>query len=128
VSKHVRELVHWCQAHEIAVIGYGSLGGSKNKTGLEQRTSDAVAEVASAHQVSTAQVLLRYVLQHGVAVIPGATSREHIADNLEVRRTSFALSTEEMRHIESGEKPARFRSWKGLCADGNTHSGMRCID
>jgi len=128
VSKHVRELVQWCQAHEIAVIGYGSLGGSKNKTGLEQRTSDAVAEVASAHQVSTAQVLLRYVLQHGVAVIPGATSREHIADNLEVRRASFALSTEEMRHIESGEKPARFRSWKGLCADGNTHSGMRCID
>jgi diketogulonate reductase-like aldo/keto reductase len=39
------------------------------------------------------QVLLRWALARGVAVIPGATSAEHIRENLHLR--PFVLSEED---------------------------------
>jgi 2,5-diketo-D-gluconate reductase A len=116
-QQQAHELVKWCQQHRIVVVAYGSLGGSKN---VGQRSA-AVASVAKRHRVSNAQVLLRWALQRGVVVIPGATSREHIADNLALQRTaplSLRLSDDDIHEIDSSGVPDRFKLWKGLCTEG----------
>ena len=56
-----------------------------------------ILAIAKAHEVSAAQVILRWDLQRGIAVIPGSSDPEHIRENLDL--FGFALSVEEMEKI-----------------------------
>jgi diketogulonate reductase-like aldo/keto reductase len=96
VEEKIHENVKWCLDHGIAVTAYGSLGGQYHK-GLED---PKVQAVASKHGKTPAQVLLRWALYQGVAVIPGATSEHHIVENLEAG--NFELDADE-------SKPSFFR-------------------
>jgi len=117
VSSQTRSLVRWCQERKITVIAYGSLGGSANR---DANGMAAVHAAAHKYSVSTAQVLLRWALQQGVVVIPGATSEGHIAENLRLLRPRWSLTEREMRDIEASQPPSSFKRWRGLCADGDT--------
>ena len=62
-------------------------------------------EIAEAHGVSSAQVVLRWDLQRGIVVIPGSSNPEHIRENLDL--FGFSLTDEEMERIseiDRGEK------------------------
>lgn len=72
------ENVKWCQANGVAITAYGSLGSNYHK-GLEDAK---VLAVAKKHDATPAQVLLRWALDQGVAVVPGATSEAHIAEDI----------------------------------------------
>ena len=109
VSDEAHQLVRWCQRKRIEVVAYGSLGGSKNKA-----RGSAVAAVAARKNVSSAQVLLRWALDHNVRVIPGATTMKHIADNLAVSASTFELSSDDKKAIEQSERPTQFASWRPL--------------
>lgn len=89
VADDVYENVRWCLDHGVAVTAYGSLGGQYHD-GLHDTTVQAVA---SKHSVSSGQVLLRWALHQGVAVIPGATTEKHILEDLDVG--SFELDADE---------------------------------
>ena len=102
------EAVDWCKANGIAVTAYGSLGGAQN-----QARGEAVAAVATAHGVLPSQVLLRWATARGVAVIPGATSAEHIGQNLAL--PPLALSEAELAALGStAARPAEFKAWGNL--------------
>ena len=59
-------------------------------------------EIAAAHRKSAAQVILRWDLQKGVAVIPGSGNPDHIRNNISI--FDFELSAEEMKQIAALEK------------------------
>ena len=61
-------------------------------------TAACVAQ--EAHGVSAAQVLLRWALEKGVAVIPKASSEQRVAMNAELH--GFALSAEELAALDAG--------------------------
>ncbi len=67
------------------------------------RASDLAAptltEVADACQVTPAQVVLRWHLQHGVVVIPKSVTPERISANADV--FSFQLTAEQMSRIDA---------------------------
>ena len=114
VHSEAHEIVSWCQGHDIAVIAYGSLGGSSNSRGGSLNATAAVADVARAHGVSPAALLLRWALDRRVAVIPGATSAEHIGANLHVPSVG-GLSEAELEKIgASAARPRTFKSWANL--------------
>lgn len=50
-----------------------------------------VLEIAQGHGKSPAQVLLRHLIQQGVAVIPKSSSKHHIKENFQVKLISFDL-------------------------------------
>lgn len=102
------DIVRHCQAHGIAVTAYGSLGSAKNRAGA----GPGVAAVAARHGSSSAQVLLRWALARGAAVIPGATSAAHIRDNLSV--DGAALSAEDERLIEADGRPSGWKAWHNM--------------
>jgi diketogulonate reductase-like aldo/keto reductase len=58
-----------------------------------------LADAAAAHAKSPQQVVLRWHLQHGIAVIPKSTHRERIAANLDV--FDFELTDAEMERIDA---------------------------
>ena len=64
-----------------------------------------IAAIAEAHEVTPAQVILRWNLQRGVVVNPGSSDPDHIRENLDI--FGFALSEDEMAQIselDRGEK------------------------
>lgn len=70
--------------------------GGRGHTGA-LLTDPAIVEIARAHNVSSAQVILRWHLQRGVSAIPGSSDPEHIAENISV--FEFALDDAQMQAI-----------------------------
>jgi len=110
VPEETKELVRWCQSQGIAVTAYGSLGGEGNKA-----NGKVIKEIAEKQSVSKSQVLLRWALNHGVAVIPGSNNPAHIMENLDLVRVK--LDAEDSKALENAQKPERFRRWHS-CKSG----------
>lgn len=62
-------------------------------------SNETLKEIAEAHGKSPAQVILRWDLQHGVAVIPGSSNPDHQKENISV--FDFELTPEEMARIDA---------------------------
>lgn len=88
-----REVIEFCQREGIVVESYSPLTEG-------QHLNDArLTEIAEAHGVSTAQVLIRWVLQHGFVVIPRSDNPAHIRDNIDI--FDFELTGDEMARLDS---------------------------
>lgn len=87
------ELVRLCHDNGVAVTAYAPLG---RKHVLED---PAIVAVAQKHDVTPAQVSLRWLLQKGCIVIPRSTSEEHLRENMGVY--DWALSGVDMAAIDA---------------------------
>ncbi|MGV8978585.1 MAG: aldo/keto reductase [Cellulomonas sp.] len=85
------QLVADLAARGVELEGYSPL----KRTDL---THPTLVAVAATHGVSPAQVVLRWHLDHHVAVIPKSVHRDRIAANLDVLR--FALTPDEVARID----------------------------
>ena len=97
------DVIPFIQELGIVVQGWYPLGG-RGHTG-ELLGDPVISEIAGAHGVSPAQVILRWNLQKGVVVIPGSSNPDHIRENTELYH--FSLTEDEMARIGSldrGEK------------------------
>lgn len=97
------EVIPFIQDLGIVVQGWYPLGG-RGHTG-ELLGDSVISEIAGAHGVSSAQVILRWNLQKGVVVIPGSSNPDHIRENTEIYH--FSLTEDEMARINAldrGEK------------------------
>jgi D-xylose reductase len=84
------KLLRFCDSKGIAVTAFSSFGaGSYVELGmatvqescLEEQT---VKDIAGAHSVSPAQVVLRWAVQRGTAVIPKSVKPERMAENYNI--------------------------------------------
>lgn len=62
-------------------------------------SNEVLAEIASAHQKSVAQVVLRWLIQRDVIVIPKTVIIDRMVENMDV--FDFGLSAQEMEKIET---------------------------
>jgi 2,5-diketo-D-gluconate reductase A len=74
----------------VAVEGYSSLKGTRLR-------HPVLAEIASSHGVTPAQVVLRWHLELGITVIPKSARPERIESNLDL--FGFSLTPEEMARL-----------------------------
>jgi len=87
--------------HGILTQAWSPIGGiTFYRDGSHGSTLDdpVIANTASAHAKTPAQVMLRWGLQHGRSVIPKSTKPSRIAENINV--FDFELSTDEMAAID----------------------------
>lgn len=59
--------------------------------------NETIVKIANAHNVTAAQVILRWHLQRGVVAIPGSSNPDHIRENISVFH--FSLTDDEMNEI-----------------------------
>ncbi|SDP27577.1 Aldo/keto reductase [Nakamurella panacisegetis] len=88
-------------AHGILTQAWSPIGGiTFYREGAHTSTlqDPTIVEIASAHDKSAAQVMLRWHLQQGRSVIPKSTKPHRIAENLAV--FDFALSSREIDAID----------------------------
>ena len=88
--------------HGIAIEAHGPLGHGK------LLADETIARLAASRGMSTAQVLLRWHVQHGRIVIPKSSRRERMEENLKV--FDFELSAEEIATIDALDKGEDGRS------------------
>jgi 2,5-diketo-D-gluconate reductase A len=91
-----RALLEACQRHHIVAEAYSPLGTGRH---LSNRTVKAVAERVGR---TPAQVLLRWCIQRGLAVISKSTHRERIEDNGQI--FDFELSSQDMAELDAGDE------------------------
>ena len=98
-----KDVVPFIQNHGIVVQCWYPLGGRGYTA--ELLDNETITAIAAAHNVSSAQVILRWDLQRGIVVIPGSANPEHIKENLDL--FGFELTDDEMEQIaalDRGEK------------------------
>ena len=85
----------YLREHGIAVEAWGPLG--QGRWALDSLAP--IADAATAHGKTPAQVILRWHLQSGTIAIPKASTREHMDENFAV--VDFELSGAEMAAIDA---------------------------
>lgn len=91
------DVIPYIQDLGIVVESWYPLGGRGYTK--ELLTNETIVAIAGAHNVSAAQVILRWDLQNGVIVMPGSSNPEHIKENLDI--FGFELSDDEMEQIKA---------------------------
>ncbi|KAK2841736.1 hypothetical protein Q5P01_011936 [Channa striata] len=107
------ELIDFCKSKNIALTAYSPYGSPARPPELLRGETDphkllddpVVADVAKKHQRSPAQVLLRFHVQQGIAVIPKSDKPHHILENTKI--FDFSLTDEDMRALRGLD-----RGWK----------------
>jgi diketogulonate reductase-like aldo/keto reductase len=97
-----KDLLEFCRSHGIQLEAYSPL------TKGHKLHDPRLAGVASKYSKSSAQILVRWALQHRLVVIPKSAKRERILENADV--FDFAISPEDMRFLDSFNEDLR-TSW-----------------
>jgi D-xylose reductase len=113
------KLLRFCKESGIVVTAFSPLGAAsyysigmagEGDSALEQLV---VRDIAARHNKSPAQVLLRWGVQRGTAVIPKSTREERLRENLAI--FDFELTPEEMALISALNRNRRFNDPGVFC-------------
>lgn len=96
-----KELLKFCNQNQIRLIAYRPFGKGK----LLQE-NPLFNEIGKKYRKSGAQVILRWLVQKDVPVIPKASSKKHMAENFAI--FDFALTEKEMQSIDELNKNHRY--------------------
>jgi len=98
----------WCRRHGTALVAYTPFGQSSAPFDARTRQGKVLEKIAAAHQATSRQVALRFLLRHPeVFVIPKASSVAHVEEN--AGAAALELSEAELAAIDAAFPPARPR-------------------
>jgi len=93
-------LVKYCLSRHICVAAHSPLGGGKANE--EEYTNSPspledpiVMDIATSHNITPAQVLLRFLLQSGIVVLPKSVKASRMKENIQILSSSSSSSTVE---------------------------------
>lgn len=109
-----RKLIEFCQDKGITVAAYAPLAGFAPKKREEKGwptiyTDQTIGGIAEKHQRTPAQVVLRFLLQRQLAVLPKSENPDRIRENFEA--LDFELTADEVKEIYNCDRGMR------LCDD-----------
>ncbi|XP_029377841.1 aldo-keto reductase family 1 member B1 [Echeneis naucrates] len=112
------EMIEFCKSKNITLIAYSPFGSPERPPHQMRGDKDphklledpVVTDIAKKHGRSSAQVLLRYHVQQGIAVIPKSDKPHHILENTKI--FDFYLPEEDMRALRGLD-----RGWKACVLD-----------
>lgn len=108
------QLVKYCQDNGIVVVSYFSLGnlgyvqleekrGKKTTLGFGKVLTDpTVLQIADKHKRSPAQILLKFLVQKNIAVIPKSVTPGRIKENISL--FDFILDKDDIKALEGLDK------------------------
>ena len=113
------KLLRFCRSKGIAVTGFSNLGSGSyvalNMATVEESClkQPVVLDIAKAHGKTPAQIVLRWGVQRGTAVIPKTTNKDRLKENLSI--FDFTLTDAEMEAIGKLNKNQRYNDPGHFC-------------
>ena len=92
------DLLEFCKKHSIVVEAYSPFGSGA--TGVLQ--DETVKELAKKYEKNVGQVIVRWLLQEGIVVLPKSGSKERAKGNVDV--FDFNLTEEEVERMRGLDK------------------------
>lgn len=92
---HSAELQKYCKDNNILLQAYSSLGTSSDSS---LRRDPTIVEIAEKLTKSPSQILLRWAYQSNVAIIPKASSKKHLVENISL---DFDIPPEYMQTLST---------------------------
>jgi diketogulonate reductase-like aldo/keto reductase len=89
--------VQYCKAKNIQITAYNSLGGTTLESEKAMKLETLIS-LSEKHGRSIQQIMLRWSIQSGAAIIPGTGNPKYMAENLKVYE--FELSEADMKSID----------------------------
>jgi len=104
-------LIKFCQSQNIAVTAFSPLGATSYReiSSVEHPdllTHPVVTKIATDLNKTAAQILLRFQIERGVAVIPKSTNSDRLKENINV--FDFKLSNEQLDQLLALNQNLRF--------------------
>ncbi|PSN30152.1 hypothetical protein C0J52_23236, partial [Blattella germanica] len=102
------KLLAFCKKHNIVITAYSPLGSPNSIAG---ETTPAplkdpkVLDISKRHGKTPAQIIIRYLIQHGTVPIPKSSNKKRLQENFDV--FNFELSPEEMAEIDALDRNGR---------------------
>lgn len=101
-----KELRDYCTKKNIIITSYCPLANLKRPNECEEETSalynPIIQQIAKSKNRTTAQIIIRWHLQHGLTVIPKTVTSERLHENSQV--FDFILTDDEINQIDQLEK------------------------
>ncbi|XP_054161644.1 1,5-anhydro-D-fructose reductase-like [Oppia nitens] len=94
-------LVDFCHQHNIVVVAYSPIAKA-NQTLFNE---PVLKEIAAKHEKTVAQVIMKWLVQRNIVVIPKTTKKERLIENFNI--FDFQLTDTEMRQISGLNKDYR---------------------
>ena len=123
-----RELVEYCKTSGIVPEAMSTFSHFRsNQPRKEIFENEVLNAIAERHKKSVAQVVLRWMIQQGISIIPKTWNEGHLKENFEI--FDFTLTCSEMNEIFSLDEgkflnydpyralknlPKKYRGWKGF--------------
>lgn len=135
-----KQLIKWCQNKGVIVEAMSTFSHYRsNEPRQEILENPILKRIAILHQKSVAQIVLRWLLQQGISVIPKTWDENYLAENINL--FDFELSPDEMAIIDGlnrgrflnydpylsfvepycsmGRFPKKYRNWNGFENNNN---------
>jgi len=106
------KLLNWCRSKGIELTAYSPLartGTVEKKNTTSPLEDPVIVAIAKAHNVSPAQVCIRWQVQRGVIVIPKSKTEARIKSNFQV--FDFTLTESEVEQINGLNSNWRNNTW-----------------
>ena len=95
-----KQLIKYCQDKGVCVEAMSTFSHFRsNEPRKEVVENPTILKIAENHGKSAVQVVLRWLIQQGIAIIPKTWNHKHLVENISL--DDFELSQEEMAMIDS---------------------------
>lgn len=114
-----QRMLRFCREERIAVTAFSPFGADSylplQMARPDERLLDhpVITAIAAAHARTPAQILLRWAVQRGTAVIPKTQSTAHLRENIDL--FAFELGADDMSRIDSMDRHRRFNDPGEFC-------------
>lgn len=95
-----KDIIHFCQEHEIQVEAYSPFG--RGNLVADLMNNKELLLIGQNHNKTVGQVVLRWIVQQNIVVIPRSTNYDRLKQNLDI--FDFELSYDEMKIIDNMNK------------------------
>ncbi|TFF92074.1 MAG: aldo/keto reductase [Promethearchaeota archaeon] len=87
-----KDLLEFCHQHKIQLEAYSPL------TRANKLNNPVLKDISNKYKKTTAQILLRWALQHQIIAIPKSSSKEHIEENANI--FDFIIEEADMKKLD----------------------------
>ena len=98
---HQKELLDFCHINQIQLVSFRPFGKGKLLS-----IEPLFQQIGDCHGKTGAQVILKWLVQKNIPVIPKASSRKHLEENIQI--FDFTLSDVEMAQLDQLDRGKRF--------------------
>jgi len=122
------ELVEFCKKHGIHLTAFSPLGSGDRNEAMKAQDEPSllenkvIKEIAKKHASTPAQVLIKWSVSRGTAVIPKSVNKGRIIENL--KSISVNLDEEDLKKIANLNEHFRYVTGEFFVTQGNTYENI----